>query len=65
MSEEFIQELLYYVSGVIVLISAIMMYDAWGESTSETVAWTLALFGWLPDFIFGVINKFNPEDETE
>jgi hypothetical protein len=57
-----IERAIYYISGIVVLVSGFMIFHTWGESTGGTIAWTLALLGWLPDFIFGSVNNPEPEE---
>jgi hypothetical protein len=52
---------MYYISGIIVLISGFMIFHTWDEPTNEYIAWFVALFGWLPDFIYGSMDKTDTE----
>jgi hypothetical protein len=61
MNENFIERLMYYISGIIVLISGFMIFHTWDEPTNEYIAWFVALFGWLPDFIYGSMDKTDTE----
>lgn len=60
-TENFVEMIMYYISGILVLISGFMVFNTWSEPTNEYIAWLVALFGWLPDFIYGSMDKSDTE----
>ena len=61
-TERAVKLVLHYSAGVIVLISTFMIVETWNDTTHQSIAWILALIGWLPDFLAGPDSS---EDGTE